>query len=80
MNAQKIMIVALVIAVAMLSMEVPLVDAHGCIDEEGLACVSNGCPGTCMRDGSQCSCMGPRLPIDGNPVKAAANDGTAGSK
>uniref|UniRef100_A0A914HJX3 Uncharacterized protein n=1 Tax=Globodera rostochiensis TaxID=31243 RepID=A0A914HJX3_GLORO len=78
MNAQKTMIVALVIAVAMLSMEVPLVDAQACIDEEGLACVPNGCPGTCMRDGSQCSCM--RLPIDGNPVKAAANDGTAGSK
>uniref|UniRef100_A0A183C8W5 CC domain-containing protein n=1 Tax=Globodera pallida TaxID=36090 RepID=A0A183C8W5_GLOPA len=72
MNAQKAMIVALVIAVAMLSMEVPLVDAQSCYSN-GKFCVSDTCAGYCTGFGSQCTC------ITGNAVEAAANDSTAGS-
>uniref|UniRef100_A0A914IE66 Uncharacterized protein n=1 Tax=Globodera rostochiensis TaxID=31243 RepID=A0A914IE66_GLORO len=86
MNAQKTIIVALVIAVAMLSMEVPSVDAQCCVSDGNGGCVSpQGCCVTCLPLGSDCFCAdgANKTPNARNAVEAAAAtaDGTAaGSK
>uniref|UniRef100_A0A914ID36 Uncharacterized protein n=1 Tax=Globodera rostochiensis TaxID=31243 RepID=A0A914ID36_GLORO len=91
MNAQKTMIVVLVIAVAMLSMEVPSVDAQCCVPDGAGGCVSSplACCTICVPLGPDCICVDDanKTPNARNAVEAAvaaaaaANDGTAtGSK
>ncbi|KAI3410458.1 hypothetical protein GPALN_004561 [Globodera pallida] len=86
MNAQKTIIVAaLVIAVAMLSMEVPSVDAQCCVPNGAGVCESRGCCDNCLPLGSGCTCINGanKTPNARNAVEAAAAaaDGTAaGSK
>uniref|UniRef100_A0A914HLB6 Uncharacterized protein n=1 Tax=Globodera rostochiensis TaxID=31243 RepID=A0A914HLB6_GLORO len=80
MNAQKTIVVAFVIAIAMLSMDVPLVDAQCCF-VDGENCSSSGCCTVCLWVGPECTCVDRKLPSAGNAVEEAA-DGTdtGGSK
>uniref|UniRef100_A0A914HMK6 Uncharacterized protein n=1 Tax=Globodera rostochiensis TaxID=31243 RepID=A0A914HMK6_GLORO len=73
MNAQKTIVVAFVIAIAMLSMDVPLVDAQCCY-VDGSNCLSSGCCTTCVF-GPECTCIDLKPPSAGNAVEEAA-DGT----